>query len=164
MNLSDTPNGPACPSRASGRVHALRRWGFPCCVRSPCTDMLSPLPRWDHRRGCCRSPETRDGGLPHTFAGSAPTLPISRPARRSLTLRPVCSRSRRSDPFHRRLRQYRYLHCRSDCYRLERPLAGWELHPLKIDAFARRTKVLGWVFDKARGVASFCRSCASAEW
>jgi len=34
------------------------------------------------------------------------------------------------DPLHRRLRQYRYLHCRSDCYRLERPLAGWELHPL----------------------------------
>jgi hypothetical protein len=44
------------------------------------------------------------------------------------------------DPFHRRLRQYRYLHCRSDCYRLERPLAGWELHPLKIDTFTRRTK------------------------
>jgi hypothetical protein len=30
----------------------------------------------------------------------------------------------RSDPFHRRLRQYRYLHCRSDCYRLERQLPG----------------------------------------
>ena len=44
------------------------------------------------------------------------------------------------DPFHRRLRQYRCLHCRFDCYRLERPLAGWELHPLKIDTFPRRTK------------------------
>jgi hypothetical protein len=42
-------------------------------------------------------------------------------------------------PLHRRLRQFRYLHCRSDCYRLERPLAGWELHPLKIAAFSRRT-------------------------
>src|SRR5882724_4638522 len=47
----------------------------------------------------------------------------------------------RGDPFHRRLRQFRYLHCRSDCYRLERPLAGWELHPLKIAAFSRRTTV-----------------------
>jgi hypothetical protein len=47
------------------------------------------------------------------------------------------------DPFHRRLRQYRYLHYRSDCYRLERSLAGWELHPLKIGALARRTKGSG---------------------
>jgi hypothetical protein len=79
--------------------HALRCWGFPCCVRSPCADMLSPLPRWDHRRGCCRSPRICDGGLPHPFAGSAPTLRLSRPARRSLTLRPVCSRSRPRRPF-----------------------------------------------------------------
>jgi len=34
------------------------------------------------------------------------------------------------DPFHRRLRRFRCLPRRSDCYRLERPLAGWELHPL----------------------------------
>ena len=26
------------------------RWGFPCCVQSPCADMPSPLPRWDRRR------------------------------------------------------------------------------------------------------------------
>jgi hypothetical protein len=39
------------------------------------------------------------------------------------------------DPFHRRLRQVRCLPCRSDCYRLERTLAGWELHPLKTHAF-----------------------------
>ena len=32
-----------------------------------------------------------------------------------------------------------YLLRRSDCYRLERLVAGWELHPLKIAAFARRT-------------------------
>ena len=52
--LSATPGGPACPSRAdptSGvppglKVSALTAWGFPCCVRSPCTDMPSSLPRW----------------------------------------------------------------------------------------------------------------------
>src|SRR5260370_20100813 len=27
------------------------RWGFPCCARSPCANMPSPLPRWDHGRG-----------------------------------------------------------------------------------------------------------------
>ena len=32
-----------------------------------------------------------------------------------------------------------YLLRRSDCYRLEQLVAGWELHPLKIAAFARRT-------------------------
>ena len=30
--------------------HAPTAWGFPCCVRSPCADMPSPLPRWDRRR------------------------------------------------------------------------------------------------------------------
>ena len=33
------------------------------------------------------------------------------------------------------LQPLRYLRDRSDCYRLERPLAGWESHPLKIHAF-----------------------------
>jgi hypothetical protein len=90
----------------------------------------------------CRSPKTHDSGLPRVRGGSAPTLKFSRPARRSRTLRPGGSQNRRNDPFHRRLRQYRYLYYRSDCYRLERPLAGWELHPLKIDAFSRRTPTL----------------------
>jgi hypothetical protein len=36
-----------------------------------------------------------------------------------------------------RLRQCGRRRCPSDCYRLERPLAGWELHPLKIDALSR---------------------------
>ena len=38
--------------------------------------------------------EPRVVGLPHPFAGSATTFPVSRPARRSLALRPACSRSR----------------------------------------------------------------------
>src|ERR1700728_694115 len=43
------------------------------------------------------------------------------------------------DPLHRRLRRLRYLHHRSDCYRPERPVAGWDSHPLEIAAFSRRT-------------------------
>jgi hypothetical protein len=74
--------------------------------------------------GSSRSPETCDSGLPHPFAGSAPTLNVSRPAQRSLTLRPGCSRSPPRDPFHQGLRQLRYFRCRSDCYRLERPFPG----------------------------------------
>ena len=41
-----------------------------------------------------RSPESGDGGLPRVKDGSAPTLKFSRPARRSLALRPACSRNR----------------------------------------------------------------------
>jgi len=35
-----------------------------------------------------------------------------------------------NDPLHQRLRRLRHLHRRSDCYRLERPVAGWDSHPL----------------------------------
>jgi len=38
------------------------------------------------------------------------------------------------------LQPLRYLHDSSDCYRLERPVAGWESHPLKICALSRRTE------------------------
>jgi hypothetical protein len=77
-------------------------------------------------------------------------FPVARPVGSRITFFEACSafthvtacmfaRSPESDLFHRRLRQYRYLHCRSDCYRLERRVAGWELHPLKYHAFPRRT-------------------------
>src|SRR6266704_516252 len=59
-------------------------------------------------------------GLPQNHGGSAPALIVSRPAQRSLLLRPACSPSRLGDPLHRRLRRLRFLHRRSDCYRVER--------------------------------------------
>lgn len=48
------------------------------------------------------------------------------------------------DPFHQRLRRIRYLLRRSDCYRLERPVAGWELHPLEIAGFHGARRVGRW--------------------
>ena len=56
--------------------------------------------------------------------------------------RPVCQVVQ-DDPLHRRLPQLCYLHHGSDCYRLERPVAGWDSHPLKTHAFARRTELSG---------------------
>ena len=82
-DLSATPHGPACPSRASS-------WsvgpplGFPVlrpislCTHAVAITPVGPQP------GRSRSPVSCDGGLPHPFARSAPTLPVSRPARRSL--------------------------------------------------------------------------------
>jgi len=59
--------------------------------------MPSPLPRWD--RNPSRSVQGCDIGLPRPFVGSAPTSNVSRPARRSLALRPACSRSCPRQPF-----------------------------------------------------------------
>src|SRR6202521_5446841 len=49
--------------------------------------------------GLRRSSSARDSGLPQETGGSAPTLPFSRPARRSLSFRPACSPSRPRRPF-----------------------------------------------------------------
>src|SRR3954447_22779697 len=124
-DLSVTPGGPACPSRESGwRSRASTARGFPCCVGSPLQTCRRQYPggtTGSSRFSGCDPQFPSDCGLPRFHGGSAPTLSLSRPARRSLALRPACSRSRLSDPLHRRLRRSRCLHRRSDCYRLERP-------------------------------------------
>jgi hypothetical protein len=114
------------------------RWGFPCCVGSPAARMPSSIPRQGHARVSLVT--SRGGSLPRFHGGSAPALRVSRPARRSLRVTACWLAESLNDPFHRRLRPLRYLHGRFGCYRLERPVAGWELHPLKIRAFARRTR------------------------
>src|SRR5262249_36196815 len=58
-----------------------------------------------------------------------------RPAQRSLRLRPACSPSRLGDPLPRRLRRLRFLHRRSDCYRLERTSYRAGSHPQWTSAF-----------------------------
>ena len=70
-------------------VTRLHRRGFPCCVRSPCACMPSPLPRrnrWPpslgHGPTAAAFPESRR---------SASALVFSRLAQRSLTLRPARS-------------------------------------------------------------------------
>jgi hypothetical protein len=68
-------------------------------------------------------------GLPRFSGGSAPASPVSRPAQRSLTLRPARSPSRLCDPLHRRLQQLRYLHRSFGCYRAERTSSRAGLSP-----------------------------------
>jgi len=65
-----------------------------------------------------------DVSLPRIPAGSACALPFSRPAQRSLALRPARSPNPLKDPLHRRLQSLRFLHDCSDCFRLERQLPG----------------------------------------
>ncbi len=108
--------------------------------------MPSPLPR--RNRWCRIAPPCSCPGL--AWLPTAAAFPVTRsgrlphyPFRGLLDVHShsacMFAESPESDPFHRRLRRFRYLHRRSDCYRLERPLAGWESHPLKIAVFSRHT-------------------------
>ena len=74
-------------------------------------------------------------GLPTNRGRSAPALVFSRPAQRSLTLRPACSPGRHSDPLHQRLQQFRCLHRCSDCYRVERTSSRAGIPPLWTSTF-----------------------------
>ena len=110
------------------RGSAPLRSGFPCRV-----DLRVPTCRRHYPGGPPGPDRSWDGvfqpfpfipsggGLPSAIARSASTLVVSRPARRSLTLRPVGSPSRQAARLSRRLRRFCCLHRRSDSYRLERP-------------------------------------------
>jgi hypothetical protein len=92
-SLSATPRGPACPSRASGWSQGPPL-GFPVLRRISLYRHAVAITPVGPQAGSGRSPVACDGGLPRVSDGSAPTSNVSRPARRSLTLRPVCSRGR----------------------------------------------------------------------
>ena len=89
-------------------------------------------------------------GLPLFRAGSTPTLPVSGPARRSLTFRPACSLNRLSRSFC----QSASIHVvtsmnRPDCYQPETIVAGRDSHPLERGAFhgargSRATNATGY--------------------
>jgi len=140
-SLSATPHGPACPSRASGWEIRLPPLGFPV-LRGPslCRHAVASTPV-----------ATREGMKSFPLLSSrlrpSPSLCwvgchiMLFEACTAFTFVTACLLAESLyDPFHRRLRQYCCLHCRSDRYRLERPVAGWELHPLKGHALARRTR------------------------
>ena len=113
------------------------RWGFPCCVWSPMRTCHRHYPgRFDeacplvylHRRrpSLCNS----QVGSCNCFFGACSAF----------THVTACTLAESpSDPLHRKLRQLCCLRCRFDCYRVERPVPGRELHPLKSSAFSRRT-------------------------
>src|SRR3954467_630083 len=108
--------------------------GFPCRVGSlvqACHRHYPGGTTGSRRFAGCDPQFPSDFGLPRFCGGSAPTSRVSRPARRSLALRPACSRGRQGDPLHRRLRRVRYLHRRSDFYRLERLSCRAGLAPAK---------------------------------
>ena len=119
MSLSDSPRGPACPSRASGwkpcfspRLHRL---GSPVLRRSSCSDMPSSLPRWDRRRLCCSPVSSATAAFPIPLLGRLPHYLF----RGLLDVHSRYGLSARESPkatlFHRRLQPP---HCRGQLLRL----------------------------------------------
>jgi hypothetical protein len=113
-------------------------------------------------------------GLPCIQVRSAPALSFSRPAQRSLTLRPARSPSRHRDPLHRRLRQCCCLHCRSGCYRVERtssrarfPLAEeqrlFTAHLKQALVFQLLVFARGEVLREREMSCSYCRASGRAK-
>ena len=118
---------PVAPSLSLAGVRLAgapsRAIGFPVLHRSSsCMHAVATIPAESLGAHFARFPS--DGSLPRKIDGSASALRFSRPAQRSLALRPAYSSSHLPDPLHRRLQPLRYLHDCSDYYRLERKLPG----------------------------------------
>jgi len=103
--------------------------------------------------GSRRSPDACDSGLPRVSAGSAPTSNVSRPAQRSLALRPACSRGRPRRPFPSEASAVSLPPLPLRLLPAGATVAGWELHPLKIDTLARRTLTPIISRRKEKGIA-----------
>ena len=130
--------------------------GGPVGVCSPPTGLPVLLPSPSSMRAAATTPAEpagarvarfpAGGSLPRDTVGSASALPVSRPAQRSLALRPAWSPGRPGGLFLRSASGHVVASItRSDCYRLERQLAGRDSHPLGDGAFPRHTvSCAGW--------------------
>ena len=90
---SATPTGPACPSRGSGSRVPRHRRGFPCCAPYPLPYVPPPLPRRNRSVPVSLTCRTVPA-FPVRQAGRLPHHNVSRPAQRSLALRPAWLLSR----------------------------------------------------------------------
>ena len=134
--MSHDTSGGRCAMPATPR-------DFPCCAHLPPAGMPSPLPRRNHWvRLSFVLPS--NGSLPRISGGSASALPFSRPAQRSLALRPACSPSPIRTLYTRSFTGF----VTSTPFRLlpaGTTVAGWDSHPLRDGAFSRRTEISGLV-------------------
>jgi len=120
-------------------VTRRHRWGFPCCVfllylRAVAITPVGPLGAW-----IVHFPS--DSGLPHIYGESAPTLVFSRPAQRSLTLRPANSRSRPRRPFPPEALTASLPPPPLQLLPARTTVAGRDSHPLKKHAFTAHVEI-----------------------
>jgi hypothetical protein len=133
MSADNIPHGLAVGSecRSSPRTQTSLVAYRSCPVRAAITTPVEPLDAFLVRF-------TRGVGLPRYYGESASTLTISRPARCSLALRPARPADLLTRPFLKVLQTIRFLLIRFKCFRLERELAGPDLHRGEQYAFTRR--------------------------
>jgi hypothetical protein len=86
-----------------------------------------------------RSSVSIASGLPRVTVRSAPAIIFSRPAQRSLTLRPARSRSRQATLYTEGSDSFVASAAASIATGWSEPDPGREFHPLKSSAFPRRT-------------------------
>src|SRR5215471_7259613 len=112
--------------------------GLPVLRLVPLACMPSPIPRQD--RWTCSLNLFIGGGLPRSHGGSAPALCVSRPAQRSLALRPACSPSRHATLFTGGFNSFVTFTAAPIVTGRSEPAPGRDFHPLWTSAFPRRTQ------------------------
>ena len=127
-------------SLASVRLgHAPTVWGLPCCVRSPCAGMPSPLPRWDRSWDRFAPLSATTAAFPVAWPGRLPHFAfrglLSVHSRYSLPARGAAQR-----PFASKASAISLPPPPLRLLPAGAKVAGWEWHPLKIGAFSRGTK------------------------
>jgi hypothetical protein len=118
--------------------HRDHRWDFPCCVWSPVPACRRQYPgRSDGTCSLAPFHQLRPSPKPGRV-GSC----ISRfEACSAFTKVTACTLAKSPcDPLHQRLQEFRCLHCRSDCYRVERTSSRAGLTPAVDHHLSRRTR------------------------
>ena len=142
-------------------ARARHRQGFPCCVRFPARACCRQYPGGDDRpfSFAPHGAVPVAGSLPRDLGGSASALTFSRPARRSLALRPARSLSRPRRPFFTGVLQSISLPPRTAPIATgwNEQVAGRVYPPLGCGALARRTGscCLGQVLAQVLNVRFF---------
>ena len=113
----------------------------------PCVCMPSPIPRqdrWD--RSLVLSHRLR----PSPYLRRVSSCVVLFEACSAFTFITACllAKPPKSGPLHQRLQQLRYLHCCSDCYRVERTSSRAGLSPLWTSAFHGARKYLNNVIEQ----------------
>src|SRR6516165_11977686 len=101
--------------------------------------MPSPLPRRDRSRDRFVPLEATTAAFPEILPGRLPHLGLSRPAQRSLTLRPAYSLGRQKRPVASKASTISLPPSSLRLLPAGTTVAGRDSHPLKMHAFARRT-------------------------
>ena len=107
--------------------------GLPVLHHSPSSAHADATTPVGAARCSCRLPSRTTNGLPLTPGGSAPTLPFSRPAQRSIQIS-ACAVAEllNATLCHRSASNYVVTSIiRSGCYQPKRQLFGWASHPTR---------------------------------